>query len=321
MKSECVGKPIQSHTIAKSLGLNDIAEDGHVLVLHHDFSTLNRTGGKAELAEKGVNRTSVFPGFCAYHDSRLFKPIENKPFEATSEQCGLLSYRALARERFTKLAGIDVNEFIKSADKGRPAEWQMLVQQFAASYGEGLNAALRDLDAALQEHYDAISKQDFGAFESAVYEFEEELPVLCVSGHFPSEDWQGKQIQDLVNVEKQAAWLTAASIRSDGRSFVVFTWSKKDSGLLRPLMDRMIKTYEGREADALVKYFFTISENVAVRPSWWRGLGTSEQKALQSRIMDGVPMGGMAGANIMRPKMNEPIVGNQKLGEFSYVPS
>ena len=186
MKSDCVGKPIQSHTIAKSLGLNDIAEDGHVFVLQHDFSTLSRTGGKAAFGDKGVNRASVFPGFCTYHDSKLFAPIETRPFSGAPDQCALLSYRALARERFTKMAGIDVNEFIKGADKGRPMEWQLALQHFAAKYGEGLSAALRDLEVAMRSHYEAVVNGDFAAFESAVFEFEQEFPLLCTTGYFPS---------------------------------------------------------------------------------------------------------------------------------------
>jgi hypothetical protein len=260
----------------------------------------------------------VFPGFCTYHDSKLFAPIETRPFSGAPDQCALLSYRALARERFTKMAGIDVNEFIKGADKGRPMEWQLALQQFAAKYGEGLSAALRDLEVAMRSHYEAVVNGDFAAFESAVFEFEQEFPLLCTTGYFPSEDWTGKTIQDLANLKLEAAWLTAVSFISDGCSFVVFTWAKDHSELMKPFVQEMAEIYKGREADALMKFFFTISDNLAVRPSWWGSLENGPRKALESRVMDGVPLARRAGDDILRPKEGEPLVADNRLRRFAF---
>jgi hypothetical protein len=188
MHEECSGDPIKSHTISKALGLERISDQGHVLGLKHDLSTLKRTHGRAELGKIGINNMSVFPGFCSVHDKALFSPVEDVPFSGTQEQCALLSYRALARERHTKLAGTDVNEFLKGADKGKPLVAQVAIQSFLAEYGLGLALATEDLDRALELHHRAILERDFSAFESAIFEFPDEFPVLCSTGHMPSDD-------------------------------------------------------------------------------------------------------------------------------------
>lgn len=305
MHGACSGDPISSHTISKSLGLNRIAEAGHVLGLKHDISTLSKTNGRATLGKIGINKMSVFPGFCTIHDKSLFAPIEDQLFEGKPEQCALLSYRAVARERHTKAAGIDVNEFLKSSDKGQPFAAQIAIQKFLAEYGIGLSLAADDLKHALEAHHLALVDGRFEIFESAIFEFCEDFPLLCSTGHMPSEDWSGQVVQDLADPELQADWVTAVAFLAAGRAWIVFTWLKSKKSIA-DFVESLRINFGGREADALVKYFFSISENIAVRPAWWASLDKSAKDALEVRIMDGVPIGG--GPNIIAPRQGEPVV-------------
>ena len=66
-----------------------------------------------------------------------------------------------------------------------------------------------------------------------------------------------------------------------------------------------------------MKFFFTISDNLAVRPSWWRSLENGPRKALESRVMDGVPLARRAGDDILRPKEGEPLVADNRLKRFA----
>ena len=305
MHNECAGDPIKSHTISKALGLEQIAERGHVLGLKHDFATLKRTSGRAELGKIGINKMSVFPGFCSVHDKSLFSPVEDAPFSGTQEQCALLSYRALARERHTKVAGTDVNEFLKGADKGRPLIAQVALQSFLAEYGLGLALATEDLDRALESHHRAVLNRDFGVFESAIFEFSDDFPVLCSTGHMPSDDWAGRIVQDLKDPNLKADWLTSVAFHSAGSAWIVLTWLRV-SKLMADFVETLQRHFKDREADALIKYFFSISENIAVAPRWWNALEEGSKGALEARIMDGVPIGG--GPNVMAPRATEPIV-------------
>jgi hypothetical protein len=303
MHHECSGDVIKSHTISKSLGLATVSEDGHVLGLKYDISTLTKNNGRAEIGRVGINKISVFPGFCSHHDKSLFSVVEDSPFAHTKEECALLSYRALARERHAKLSGTDVNDFLRDADKGKPLATQIAMQSFLAEYGLGLSLATDDLDRAIAHHHEAISTHDFSAFESAVFEFSDEFPLLCSTGHMPSDDWSGRIVQDLTDPDLKADWLTAVAIHSNGSAWVIFTWLKA-SKIMADFVASLRTHFEGREADALIKYFFTISENIAIRPAWWHALDKTAKAALEARIMDGSPMN--AGANITAPRSGEP---------------
>ena len=310
MKSDCSGKPINSHSISKSLGLSSIAESGHVLALKHDFATLTKNRGRAVLDRLGVNKTSIFPGFCARHDKELFAPIEDVTFSGSAEQCGLLSYRAMARERHTKLSGLRVNDFLKGSDKGRSLPEQMMIQRFLADYGIGLGLANKDIDRALAYHHKALMDGDFGVFESVIFEFSQDFPLLCSTCHMPSDDWSGKIVQNLLDESLEAAWVTAVAFHSSDRAWVIFTWLRGATEI-EGFVESLSEKFSGREADTLIKYFFSISENIAIDPKWWKNLSDGERLALETRIMDGVPTAGVIAK--MAPRKNEPLVSSLKL--------
>jgi hypothetical protein len=74
----CSTTIIRSHTVQKKGGLAAIAEDGHVMTVKPSMRELIKTQGNPQPQKIGVNKASVFPGFCGRHDTALFKPIEGK---------------------------------------------------------------------------------------------------------------------------------------------------------------------------------------------------------------------------------------------------
>ncbi|MFN2259724.1 MAG: hypothetical protein ABR601_07800, partial [Parasphingopyxis sp.] len=158
--------------------MDEFAKDGHVLSLRHDFATLKRNHGRGEIAKTGINKTSVFPGFCSKHDSEIFRSLETEPFTPTLEKCSLAAYRAAARERYTKILGNQFNEYFKKFDAGRPLEKQEEIQEFGFFYGSGLQMATSDFDHALELFHRAVERSDYSCFEHLVLEFQD-LPVLC----------------------------------------------------------------------------------------------------------------------------------------------
>jgi hypothetical protein len=315
LRSECSGPPINSHSIAKSLGLQAFSVRGHVLSLRHDFKTLKRTKGKAEIGLTGVNKASVFPGFCSHHDSSLFRALETEPFSYTEQQCAQLSYGAIARERYSKMIGMDVNNFLKGSDGGRSLSEQVAIQEFLASYGTGLSLADADLGRAIEHHHEALLATDYGRFESLVLEFSS-FPVLCKTGHMPSEDWYGRVIQDLSDTTLQADWLTAVSFHSVNRAWVVFTWLRS-SDAMKALVTSLLEKCSTNLTDALTKYFFSISENIIVDDVWWSSLDAAQKGTLNLRVSDGLPLGD--GSNTIAPRRGEPVVAESALVTVRYV--
>lgn len=106
--SGCQNNAILSHSIseAKILSLlQEKVEKGQVLIFHVD-NKINKDYRQKKLStylnsERVLNKTgksisSVFYGFCSFHDSSLFKSLDNKSFENLDEIKFLHAYRAFA---------------------------------------------------------------------------------------------------------------------------------------------------------------------------------------------------------------------------------
>ena len=92
-------KIISAHTIQRSKILKQLINPfNHVLTFY------KTTDGLPKLV--GWRLASTFNGFCGFHDSSTFEPIENQPFNNTLQQCFLIGYRALCHEVYQKTAAV-----------------------------------------------------------------------------------------------------------------------------------------------------------------------------------------------------------------------
>lgn len=91
---------IKSHAISKKKNLRRISKSNSVKVLGHDY----RSPNKRELKNTAIKSATTFPGFCGYHDKKIFEPIEGKDLDVfSSEHIFLYCFRALAYTRFLSL--------------------------------------------------------------------------------------------------------------------------------------------------------------------------------------------------------------------------
>ena len=94
----------KAHSIQKKGGLAAIAEAGHVLTVKPEMKNMVENQGNISPRKIGVNKASVFPGFCGKHDYSIFKGIEGDSLQLTKDSAFLFSYRAIAYERFAQEA-------------------------------------------------------------------------------------------------------------------------------------------------------------------------------------------------------------------------
>ena len=87
---QCRGKIKSAHSIQNNRVLNRISEEGHVYTI--DF-TVENSRGTPEFKKISRNKASTFFGFCDYHDTEIFKPIEVSSYHNTVEQNFLFAYR------------------------------------------------------------------------------------------------------------------------------------------------------------------------------------------------------------------------------------
>ncbi|MEO1055164.1 MAG: hypothetical protein AAFX87_31320 [Bacteroidota bacterium] len=115
--SSCSNNIISAHSLQRS-GVLDLLEEevnGNLSIysfLNIEYDSAGKASGFTPLGKKSA---STFYGFCGYHDTEVFKKIENNDIDLENdEHCFLLSYRGFAKEYHAKketLQGYQTNEF------------------------------------------------------------------------------------------------------------------------------------------------------------------------------------------------------------------
>jgi hypothetical protein len=200
----CSGGPTDAHTIQKEGGLRAIAENGHVISSKKGAFSIARNDGRIIPQRDGICNASTFPGFCNTHDA-MFSPVEQKIVPLSREVALLLSYRAIAYEKFLKESALRSNELHRQeADKGLPFAEQADIQ--TALYAEkcGFELGLADL-ARSKVAFDAAYRASYAGFDFLVVEFDSILPVVSCGAFFPEFDFFGRPLQSLAVATPLAA--------------------------------------------------------------------------------------------------------------------
>ncbi|WP_319226363.1 hypothetical protein [Draconibacterium orientale] len=96
-QSNCSKNIKKAHSVQKNRILNQLEAPVNGNNLIYSFNDFEDEDFKTKgLIPIGKKKASIFTGFCDFHDSKLFSPIENFPFQGTSEQLFLFTYRTFA---------------------------------------------------------------------------------------------------------------------------------------------------------------------------------------------------------------------------------
>lgn len=289
---DCDGQISQSHTVPKSGSLRQIARDGHVYSFVPCLGTLRNHDSKIRLQLRGINRASTFTGFCSKHDNKIFEPLEKKTFTGTQEQCFLLGYRALARELYTKTAAgsPELSTLRHSLDRGRALTEQLMIQAVNRAYETGLSAGLKDTRLCKQRYDEIIQTQQFDTVQGYVIEFEGPPPVMCSFALTPNQDFNGIQLQNLFDLSRTADLLPVTSFHGGDHGIVAFSWLADTDSTCRPFIDSLKAIPDKFVTAALLRLFFTYSENIHIAPTWWEELPEQARDALLKRFMSSVDL-------------------------------
>ncbi len=290
-KHSCKKQIVQAHSVAKSSCLKKICRsDGHVYQVKPSTDMLIKTNGKIVPELEGINRASIFTGFCKFHDDAIFKPLEKEPFSGTPEQHFLLAYRAIARENFLK---ISLNHFIpalREADRGRPVDEQMAIQNHIQLFESGTDAGVRSSSYYKKIVDKKLVEQDFSSVRYYSIELKDVPDILCSGGIFPEYDFAGNMLQDLSEVNTIPDMLTISSIATPTGGAFIFVWFKEKEDRIVKFLKSLTCFPELKIPDALVRLMFEQIENIFLAPNWWENLRDKEKSMLMERTLSGLPI-------------------------------
>jgi hypothetical protein len=283
-KSKCEGQIVRAHTIQRNGSLDKIAKGGHVYQLKPSMTDLIKTGGKVVPKLIGVRKATTFTGFCNFHDTEIFKPLESVPFIGNDEQCFLLAFRAIARELYTKRAAIESISLLKETDKGKDIQSQRLIQEFILTYKQGTERGLATLESHFNEYVEKYVAQDFGGIRFLVIYMNNVPEIMFSGGFYPEFNFRGQLLQDLSDLTKKTDLLTQSSFATDDGGAIVYSWLSSSDGTCRNFAESLLELRVNNLPNAIVRLCFEHSENTAISPEWWSSLKAEKQEVLINRF-------------------------------------
>jgi hypothetical protein len=269
--------------VRRGADLRQIARHGHVYQASAEIGDLVRNKGQILPRLVGINDASTFWGFCQAHDTSTFAPLETHPFSATDEQVFLLAYRPLCKELYLKRWFLDSLNIARSTDQGRPEHEQLQIQEYVHLTGIGVRAAIRDLLAHKLEFDTELLANSFARIRHVTVHLDRVPDVLCSGIIQPHLTFDGRQIQNLADVNHRLQFMAVSAIATEDRGAVVFSWRPDSDLAANALIDSLLALKADAIPHAILRYVISEFENTYFRPEWWETRSSVERDAIVAR--------------------------------------
>lgn len=284
--AECNGGIIRAHTIQRSGGLTTIARQNHVYTLIPGEAELMKKGMPApKLA--GLRNASTFTGFCNYHDTTTFRPIEINSFQATEEHSFLLAYRAICRELFLKRARVEHLEKARKYDQGSDIMKQLYWQGFIKNHLGAERSTLKYLETDKVAYDQCLTSNNFSQVQYYIIRINSTPDFMFSGSVMPDYDFSGAKIQDLTDYNQKPDLVNVSLINTDTGGAIVFSWVGKNKAA-EQLLRSLHALNDNEICHAIVRFSFEYIENIFLSPNWWEGLNNEERDSLINRMASGI---------------------------------
>lgn len=253
----------------------------------------------------GIGKTSIFPGFCSKHDHALFKPVEGKAVEIQLEEAFLLSYRAVAYERFAKEAQVQNIEVQREMDRGKPFLVQCALQQQIHVLKAGIEVGMRDVERWKTGFDDRLLTGARDGFRFATLRFDRVLPIVACTAFHPEFDFEGNRLQYLGRGAAEFGYIALTVTAFAGETIAVFGWIGEPDGPAGELVDSFLKIADQEKATALVRLLFVQTDNLFLHPSWWDSLTDTEKSRFRELAQSGTTLRMRSGQDLVAAGGNE----------------
>jgi len=283
----CDGAPIKSHSVSRAESLDRIARQNHVYGFPAsrvaNFPALKRTGGRLLPRLVGLMQASTFGGFCARHDSAIFRPLDRSPFEPTTEQVALMAYRAVAREIFGLYTIASHVPLMRDSDRGREPIEQLLIQSSVDGFNDHVDERLPPLEAQMRELYEMQKAGRYDRLSYVTLRFSASPQILCSAVFRPEIDLRNRHLMNLYDPAADPRSVAYALLPSGEGTVAVFAWLgafPEAEAFVNSLSDVL----GDRLPTVLTRFMFEMFDNVCMEPDWWEGLPQRDRDVLIDRM-------------------------------------
>lgn len=272
--------------------MTDLAVEHHVIGFQHSFKQVDGQPEPTFEAKKiSTKRASIFRGFCSYHDSALFKPLDSGIFNAGDDQLGALYLRCIAIELHRKAGSLSIQSHFRELDAGLSEAHQRNHQKLIGGYVDGSEVAKTELDELFESIIAEFSKTgSLARPEKAIWiSFDGQLPFQTAGACTPIFSPNGDQLQDLGNLSINADHI-AFAVFSDGEKSHAVLMSHEASRVFDKFSNHIAGLPNGSVADFLLNFALVQQENTFFSPSFWEQIGSEGQENCTALMREVVEM-------------------------------
>ncbi|MFT4413323.1 SEC-C domain-containing protein [Fredinandcohnia humi] len=279
-KENCNGDIKNAHSLQNNRILNRISVNNHL----YKFSfKVNKTGPVGYFQKISKNKASAFFGFCDYHDTELFKPIELHDYDNTELQNFLFAFRSHSLEYHLKLRKLEMQ---KEVFKLNPS--MMLDESGVYVY----KVAKLDVEDCAKNHemfkIDYLNG-DYSKIKTIHRKLDYEVPFATCTSFAVNKDLNGNIINDIYSTDEEdmpSVYLNVYPIENGTN--IIISYHEND--------ERFYKTYftqlEQLDNDELTEYmnFLIIeyTENVFFNIDFIENLESKSKESLLESFQSSV---------------------------------
>lgn len=215
---KCSEKIKGAHAIQNNKILVNISDNGELIALNGKSNLFFQDSEK-----QGRKIASTFWGFCDYHDTVVFEPIENYNYDKSLFQTFLYTYRTFSWHYYLKKGQMSKNNFIQG-------NGNIDITNSECFIGTPLGVSDNE---KLKEKFDtAILNKDYNIINYYVWEIPFKVEFSCCSMVQLYNDLLGNKInnyKDIDDINKPLKNLFINIFPENKKSYCIFSWINEDT--------------------------------------------------------------------------------------------
>lgn len=280
-KHECKGSIKQAHSIQKNgrLSIIEGTVNGNQMLypLNLEFDD-NNIG---YIKPIGKSAASTFFGFCDYHDTQLFSPVENFSFDDSDKHCFLHSYRAFAHSYHKKKEELKRCYSYQNSQNNTYSKFNLCLDDLIG----GIILGIKDGEHLKNKLDSYLDNEQYSELYYFSHVIPHKYPIACTSVINPYCTYSGVSMNNQLMDNEQGSFIMLTVLPDTSDTIIIFSYFPEDIKAAL-FIDELEKLPNLKFEKAISSILIYGAENTFFAPALWNKLGEARQKILQQELMD-----------------------------------
>lgn len=276
-KSECVPPIKQAHSLQRNGRLSLIEEKvngQNCLYTVTSFSS-SRKRHIEDFTPVGKKVASTFYGFCGKHDTDVFEPIENHPYDGSDKHLFLHSYRSFAHSYHSKKQELQLYK----------SNWETMKRMPDIQREGMINGAevgLKDMEPEKDFLDDLLLSKKYDGLDYSLFETNEFYPFGCSSLVTPHYTVKNLPLEaDLYDTDKR--WVSVIlTVVPDKSNSISILSANPNSNPAMKFIDHLEELNDEKYTLAISTLMTKMAENTFWSPKMWDAMSESAKMVLRN---------------------------------------